>query len=133
MTTAAPPSVLIVDDETGVRTLMSRWLVAGGYAVATASSAEEALTQLAVVPSAVALCDIRMPGRDGLWLAERIRRSFPETAVIMSTGVEDAGAAAESLRQGAVDYLAKPFGRDRLRQAVDRGLEWHRAARDARR
>jgi response regulator RpfG family c-di-GMP phosphodiesterase len=131
--TTDTPSVLIVDDENGVRTLMSRWLEAGGYAVVTASSAEEALTQLAVAPSAVALCDIRMPGRDGLWLAERIRRSFPETAVIMATGVQDVGAAVESIRHGAVDYLTKPFGRDRLREAVDRGLEWHRSAWDARR
>jgi response regulator RpfG family c-di-GMP phosphodiesterase len=126
-------SVLIVDDENGVRDLMCRWLEAGGYSVSTASNAEEALHRLAAAPSAVALCDIRMPGRDGLWLAERIRRRHPETAVIMATGVQDVGAAVESMRQGAVDYLTKPFGRDRLREAVLRGLEWHRSAWDARR
>lgn len=126
-------SVLIVDDENGVRDLMCRWLEAGGYAVKTASNAEEALGHLAASPSAVALCDIRMPGRDGLWLAERIRQRHPETAVIMATGVQDVSAAVESIRQGAVDYLTKPFGRDRLREAVVRGLDWHRAAWDARR
>jgi putative nucleotidyltransferase with HDIG domain len=84
-------------------------------------------------PAAVALCDIRMPGHDGLWLADRIRHLFPETAVIMATGVQDVGAAVDSLRQGVVDYLTKPFGRDRLREAVGRGLEWHRAARGSRR
>jgi response regulator RpfG family c-di-GMP phosphodiesterase len=126
-------SVLIVDDENGVRDLMCRWLEAGGYNVKTASNAEEALHHLAVAPSAVALCDIRMPGRDGLWLAERIRQRYPETAVIMATGVQDVSAAVESMRQGAVDYLTKPFGRDRLREAVLRGLEWHRSAWDARR
>jgi putative two-component system response regulator len=127
------PSVLIVDDETGVRMLMCRWLEAGGYRVDTAGSAEEALKRLALVPSAVALCDIRMPGQDGLWLADRIRQCYPETAVIMATGAPDAGAAAASLQHGAVDYLTKPFGRDRLREAIDRGLEWHRAAWDVRR
>jgi response regulator RpfG family c-di-GMP phosphodiesterase len=126
-------SVLIVDDENGVRDLMSRWLEAVGYSVSTASNAEEALHQLAAAPSAVALCDIRMPGRDGLWLAERIRQRYPETAVIMATGVQDVGAAVESMRQGVVDYLTKPFGRDRLREAVLCGLEWHRSAWDARR
>lgn len=126
-------SVLIVDDENGVRELMSRWLEAGGYTVTTASNAEEALGRLESCPSAVALCDIRMPGRDGLWLAERIRQKFPETAVIMATGVQDVGPAVESLRQGVLDYLTKPFGRDRLREAVVRGLEWHRSAWDARR
>lgn len=129
----APRSVLIVDDENGVRDLMSRWLEAGGCQVTTASNAEEALGRLRAKPSAVALCDIRMPGHDGLWLAEQIRREHPETAVIMATGVQDVGPAVESLRQGVIDYLTKPFGRDRLKDAVVRGLEWHRAAWDARR
>lgn len=130
---AGARTVLIVDDETGVRDLMTRWLEAGGYTVMTASSAEEALKRLDAEPPAVALCDIRMPGRDGLWLAERIRQRCPETAVIMATGVQDVAPAVESLRQGVIDYLTKPFGRDRLREAVVRGLEWHRSAWDARR
>lgn len=126
-------TVLIVDDENGVRDLMTRWLESVGYSVTAVGSAEDALTELEASPAAVALCDIRMPGRDGLWLAEHIRRRHPETAVIMATGVQDVSAAVESLRQGVIDYLTKPFGRDRLREAVVRGLEWHEAAWDARR
>jgi response regulator RpfG family c-di-GMP phosphodiesterase len=126
-------SVLVVDDENGVRDLMSRWLQAGGYAVASASGADEALGVCQTFSPAVALCDIRMPGRDGLWLAERIRQSYPETAVIMATGVQDVGPAVQTLRQGVIDYLTKPFGRDRLQEAVTRGLEWHQSAWDARR
>jgi putative nucleotidyltransferase with HDIG domain len=128
-----PPAVLVVDDEGGVRDLMSRWLLSGGYAVSSARGADEALRLLEDSTPAVALCDIRMPGHDGLWLADRIRHEFPETAVIMATGVQDVDAAVESLRQGVVDYLTKPFGRDRLRDAVMRGVEWHRSARDSRR
>jgi putative nucleotidyltransferase with HDIG domain len=126
-------SVLVVDDENGVRDLISRWLLSGGYSVTSAESADAALGMMETAPAAVALCDIRMPGHDGLWLADRIRHLFPETAVIMATGVQDVGAAVDSLRQGVVDYLTKPCGRDRLREAVVRGLEWHRAARDSRR
>jgi cyclic di-GMP phosphodiesterase len=129
----ADHSVLIVDDENGVRDLMSRWLKADGYSVTTAANAEEALGRLEATPSAVALCDIRMPGHDGLWLAERIRQRYPETAVIMATGVQEAGPAVQTLRQGVIDYLTKPFGRARLEEAVTRGLEWHRSAWDARR
>lgn len=125
--------VLIVDDENGVRDLISRWLESGGYAVASAADADQAMTLIEDSPPAVAVCDIRMPGHDGLWLADRIRREHPETAVIMATGVQDVGAAVESLRHGVVDYLTKPFGRDRLREAVVRGYEWHRAAVDSRR
>lgn len=136
---AEPPSesttVLVVDDERNVRSLMARWLESGGYRVLAASSAEEALRRLETSTStpAVALCDIRLPGRDGLWLAERIRQRSPETAVIMATGLQDIAPAVQTLRQGAVDYLTKPFGRDRLQEAVTRGLEWHRSAWDARR
>ena len=126
-------SVLVVDDETGVRELMARWLASGGYDVRTASNADEALQRVRDRAPAVALCDIRMPGHDGLWLAHQIRHDSPETAVIMATGVQDVGSAVTSLRQGVIDYLTKPFGRDRLRESVVRGIEWHKAARDSRR
>jgi response regulator RpfG family c-di-GMP phosphodiesterase len=126
-------SILVVDDDTGVRELLARWLHAGGHDVRTASSADEALGSVRGAAPAVALCDIRMPGRDGLWLAEHIRQDAPETAVIMATGVQDVGFAATSLRHGVIDYLTKPFGPDRLSESVLRGIEWHQAARESRR
>src|SRR5215211_3966762 len=126
-------SVLVVDDEVHVRDLMKRWLGSGGYDVQTAATADEALHRVHDHPPAVALCDVRMPGQDGLWLAEQIRHDAPETAVIMATGVPDVASAVASLRQGVIDYLTKPFGRDRLRESVVRGIEWHIAARDSRR
>src|SRR6188508_1575295 len=126
-------SVLVVDDESSVRELMARWLASGGYEVRTAGTADEALQCIHDQPPAVALCDVRMPGRDGLWLAHQIRHDAPETAVIMATGVLDVGSAVTSLRQGVIDYLTKPFGRDRLRESVVRGVEWHHAALDSRR
>ena len=129
----AKPSVLVVDDEMGIRELLARWLVYGGYDVRTAGSADEALDRVHDHPPAVALCDICMPGHDGLWLAQHIRQEAPETAVIMATGVQDVDSAVTSLRQGVIDYLTKPFGRERLRESVMRGLEWHKAASDSRR
>jgi putative nucleotidyltransferase with HDIG domain len=126
-------TVLVVDDETGVRDLLSRWLVAVGYDVTAASGADEALHVMEGGAAAVALCDIRMPGHDGLWLADRLRREYPETAVIMATGVQDVDPAVQSLRHGVVDYLTKPFGRDRLREAISRGVQWHRSACETRR
>jgi putative two-component system response regulator len=129
----SPESVLVVDDETGVRELVARWLAGGGYDVRTAANADEALDRVHDRPPAVALCDIRMPGHDGLWLANQIRHEAPETAVIMATGIQDVSSAVTSLRQGVIDYLTKPFGRDRVRESVLRGLEWHKAAWDSRR
>jgi putative nucleotidyltransferase with HDIG domain len=130
---SASRSVLVVDDEFGVRDVMRRWLQAIGFSVKTAASAEHALEVMEERPAGVALCDIRMPGQDGLWLADRLRQEYPDTAVIMATGLDDVDPAVESLRHGVVDYLTKPFGRDRLREAVSRGVEWHRAACDSRR
>jgi cyclic di-GMP phosphodiesterase len=129
---ATVPSVLIVDDETGVRELMARWLATVGYQVQTAGTADEALSRVHDHAPAVALCDIRMPGRDGVWLAHQIRHDAPDTAVIMATGVQDAGPAVTSLRRGVIDYLTKPFGRERLRESVSKAIEWHIAARDSR-
>ena len=128
-----PAPVLVVDDEDSVRELLCRWLHAVGYYVSSASNAEEALAIAEKSPLAVALCDVRMPGHDGLWLAEQLRERHPETAVIMATGVQDVDAAVSSLRRGVLDYLTKPLSRDRLREAVWRGVEWHRGARDSRR
>jgi putative nucleotidyltransferase with HDIG domain len=126
-------SILVVDDDNNIRELIAEWLATIGYRVVMAANAEDALAQVRRAPPAVAVCDIRMPGEDGLWLAQRIRSDAPETALIMATGVHDVGAAVLSLRQGVIDYLTKPFGRERLREAVMRGLDWHRAARESRR
>jgi putative two-component system response regulator len=126
-------SILVVDDEAGIREVMARWLAGGGYDVLTAENAREALQHVQQRAPAVALCDIRMPGQDGLWLAGQIRHDAPDTAVIMATGVQDIGSAVTSLRHGVLDYLTKPFGRDRLRESVTRGIEWHLTAREARR
>jgi response regulator RpfG family c-di-GMP phosphodiesterase len=125
-------TVLVVDDEAGVRELMSRWLRGLGYDVVAAANAEDALRASAERAPAVALCDIRMPGRDGLWLAEQLRHAFPEVAIVVATGIQDVGSAMSSLRTHATDYLMKPFGRDRLREAVERAMTWHRAAADGR-
>jgi response regulator RpfG family c-di-GMP phosphodiesterase len=125
-------SVLLVDDENGIRGLMTRWIESIGYESREAANAEEALDHMSRKVSEVAVCDIRLPGRDGLWLAEQIRQQYPDTAVIMATGVHDVDAAVTSLRSGVVDYLVKPFGRDRLREALVRGFGFHQNSVDAR-
>src|SRR5688572_27261778 len=105
-------TILVVDDEDAVRLLLVRWLESYGYAVVPARGADDALRRMEASTPAVALCDIRMPGHDGLWLARQIRRQFPETAVIMASGVQDVAATLESMRHGVLDYLIKPFDRD---------------------
>jgi response regulator RpfG family c-di-GMP phosphodiesterase len=122
--------VLIVDDEEPLRKLLRHWVEAEGATVIEAGTAEEglALTQSGGAP-AVALCDIRLPGKDGLWLAEQLHLGFPDTVVLMTTGVLEFDAAVHSLQSGVVDYLVKPFSRERLTEAVNRAFFAHKARR----
>ena len=121
-------TVLVIDDEENMRDLMSRWVRRLGHRVLVAASAEQALEVLETHEVAVAVCDVCLPGRDGLWLAAEVRTRWPDTAVVMATGLQDVGSAVAGLRRGVIDYLIKPFGRDRLREALVAAVTWHRAA-----
>lgn len=119
--TSRKAPVLVVDDDKSLRNLMTRWLAASGYQVDAAATAEEALDKQHRNPAAVALCDVRLPGHDGFWLANQLRHDTPETAIIIATAMRPEG---KPLR--AADYLYKPFGRDDLCAAVDHAVERHR-------
>jgi response regulator RpfG family c-di-GMP phosphodiesterase len=121
--------VLIVDDEEPLRKLLQHWVEAEGATVIEAGTAEDglALAQVGGAP-AVALCDIRLgAGKDGLWLAEQLHAGFPETVVLMTTGVMEFNAAVNSLQNGVLDYLVKPFTRERLTDAVQRAFLMHKS------
>jgi response regulator RpfG family c-di-GMP phosphodiesterase len=120
-------SVLIVEDEDLVAATLTRWLGGVGYDVAHVTSAEEALEQMLPVNPSVVICDIGLPGRDGMWLADRVRKEYPRTALVLATG-RDNLPPAETMRSGIVSYLVKPFGRDELRKAVGEAVSWHQDA-----
>ena len=109
---------------------MRAWAQALGYVARDAATAGRALAALAEHPSAIAVCDVRLGGgrRNGLWLASQIRDRFPDTAVIMATGVYEVEIAVASLRNQVVDYLLKPFDERRFHEALALGREWHNAA-----
>jgi putative two-component system response regulator len=118
-------SVLIVDDEPSVRDLMSRWVESLGFVPRTASNAEEAIASLTATHCDIAVIDVMMPGKNGLWLAGELRRDHPHTAVVLATAYTELLAASP---QPVADLLVKPFRRDRFALAVDRGREWRRQA-----
>jgi putative nucleotidyltransferase with HDIG domain len=103
-----------------------------GYEVTSVPTAEQALEALARKRVAVGIIDVKLPGRDGLWLTSQVRDLSPDTAVILATGVTDFHAAVTGLRHGAVDYIVKPLDPDRLSAAVGRAVDWHRQAVDLR-
>jgi DNA-binding NtrC family response regulator len=119
--------VLIVDDEASIRSFLTRWLEAWGYAVKTAGSADDAAEMMAEEPASIMLCDVMMPGRDGISLLAEVRERWPATAVIMATAIQDFQVVTRTRQGGAVDYVTKPFGREPLRQALRRAEENHQA------
>src|SRR4051812_25527254 len=95
-------SVLVVDDDLSLRPMLAAWVNRFGYAATEADCAEAALERLQETPAHIALCDVNMPGRDGVWLAERIRERYPTTAVIMATSVDDVEVAVSTLQNDVV-------------------------------
>ncbi len=115
--------VLVVDDEESIRKLLTRWLTGWGYESKQAANADEAIELLTADPAVIILCDVLMPVRDGIWLAEQVRNRWPQTAVIMASSAQDMETVMRMRKQGAVDYVTKPFGREMLRQALLRATE----------
>ena len=112
--------VLVVDDEPVVRAFLAHCLGAWGYGVQQAGSAEEALDMMVAKPASVVLCDVKMPGHDGLWLAERLRATWPGTPVVMASGIDDLQTVRQSRDLGAVDYITKPITPTQLREVLRR-------------
>jgi len=120
-------SVLIVDDDRRIQELLMRWLRAAGHTLRFAEDANAALASIAEDHPTVIVCDVHMPGANGLWLADRVRAIAPTTAIVLATGDTDV-PPFESLRKGVVAYMVKPFQRDAFLRAVSAGVEWSRAA-----
>lgn len=112
--------VLVVDDEEVIRRLLARWLADWGYEAKQAANADDAIEIMAAEPAEIILCDVMMPVHDGIWLAEQVRTRWPQTAVIMASSAQDMETVMRMRKQGAVDYVTKPFGREMLRQALQR-------------
>jgi putative nucleotidyltransferase with HDIG domain len=122
--------VLVVDDEEAVRGIVAALLDRSGFVAASASGAAEALERLQTDPSIeLVLCDIMMPGTDGLSLLDRIVTDYPAMPVVMFTAVHDIHVATSAFRRGAIDYLLKPFERSQLVTVVARAVEHGRLRR----
>ncbi len=117
-----PSSVLIVDDEPGMRELLKRWLTGEEYVALEARTAEDALTVAGTNPDIkVAIVDLQMPGRGGAWLVEQLQLFLPGTSVVLATA-NDTVPGALSLRSNVVGYIVKPLTQDKVLQLVADGL-----------
>src|SRR5947209_17603521 len=129
--------VLVVDDEADIRELVSGVLEDEGYAVRTAADSSESLDKLEERRPSMVLLDVWLQGSrlDGLQLLQEIKRRDPTIPVLMISGHGNLDTAGAAVREGAIDFIEKPFEPERLIYLVDRATEtelMHRATRQPR-
>jgi len=124
-------TVLIIDDETNIRTLLTRVLTQERREIRCAVSGSEGLRIAADISPDVVLVDLRLPDLDGMAVLKALRNQQPDAAVLMITAFGRVESAVEAMRNGAIDYLEKPFAHlDKLRLAVERALNEVKARRE---
>ena len=125
MTAAAakPARILIVDDDRAQRSLLETFLQAQGYPTQSAASGEAALQLLSEEKFAMMISDVRMPGMSGLETLRRVRQNLPDLPVLLVTAFADIRSAVTAMRDGAVNYLAKPIDLDELIASVRKATD----------
>jgi response regulator RpfG family c-di-GMP phosphodiesterase len=118
----------VVDDDHALRRIVTAWVESFGFESSEADTADDALASLEAQPAEIALCDVNLGGADGVWLASQIRERHPRTAIIMASQLRDVDLAISSLQNDVIDYLLKPFDRDRLAEALSLAHDWHLAS-----
>src|SRR5271169_2544672 len=118
--------VLAIDDEERFRRLLKKELTRKGFSVETAADGESALAMLKSDEYDVALLDIVMPGIDGIELMKKIGNDPATPATIVLTGMATVETAVEAMRNGAYDYISKPYKLDELVIVINRAFEYRR-------
>ncbi|MBW2251841.1 MAG: sigma-54-dependent Fis family transcriptional regulator [Deltaproteobacteria bacterium] len=122
--------IFIVDDELVMRKSLSGWLERDGYEVDTAESGEEAIEKLKKTRFDLLLVDIKMEGISGLDVLKHVMENDPDVAVVMITAYGSISTAIEAMKNGAHDYLLKPFDPDELGVLIEKVVEQQAQARE---
>jgi two-component system response regulator AtoC len=117
------PSILIIDDKDSMRQMLSKTLESEGYEVETAKDGEGGLEKAKEKKYDLILADLKLPKMDGIEVLSSLKDLDPEVAVIMMTAYGTIESAVEAMKQGAFDFLAKPFDTDHLNVLIKRALE----------
>lgn len=118
-----PFGILVVDDEEIVQSLVKDALEDEGHRVALASNGEDALEIIKSGSVELLVTDIRMPGMDGIKLVKHARQVNPNLGIIYMTGYATLNSAKDAIKQGALDYVMKPFELNEIRTAIKNGIE----------
>jgi two-component system, NtrC family, C4-dicarboxylate transport response regulator DctD len=128
-----PASILLIDDEESMRVSVDQWLSLSDYRVLPFSEAEGALARIDPSLAGVVVSDIRMPGMDGMALLQAVLKIDPEIPVVLITGHGDIRMAVAAIRQGAYDFIEKPFDPELLLETIHRAWERRRLILENRR
>lgn len=128
-TSSDSAQVLVVDDEPIIRQTLAQALTSIGHDVKTAINGEDALQALADHPVELVLCDLKMPGMDGMELVSNIAQRYPQIQVIMISAHGTVTNAVEAMKLGAVDFIQKPFTPNEIRELVNQVLMRPQVAR----
>ena len=115
--------ILIVDDDRSLREFLEIFLAREGYRVCSASSGEDALQLMEQEEVFLVISDVKMPGIDGVTLLKEIKAKHPDVPVILITAFASMDSAMSAMKEGAWDYLTKPFRIDEIREVVEKALE----------
>ena len=126
----AQPTILLVDDEANMRHMLAALLAKHGYIVAQAADGTAALEMITEQDFDYVLSDVRMPGMDGLELLKRIIEGESSATVIMMSAYGTAELAIEAMKQGAYDYISKPFKLDEVLLVLRKAQERERLRRE---
>ena len=119
---ATKSSILVVDDEDALRTVLSSELMNEGYEVSTAADGDEAVGELGKAEFDLVLLDIKMPRMNGFEVLKHIKQNHEQTKVVMLTGFADLKNAIESKKLGADDFVSKPYDLVDLLTTIERVL-----------
>ncbi len=108
------PRILVVDDEAAMRQSLRDWLMEDDYEVDLAASGEDAISMARDRSWDIILLDLKMPGMDGLETMSRLKKVIPETEILMMTAYGSIDTAVQAMKEGAFDYLVKPFDPDEI-------------------
>ena len=122
--------ILLVDDEPSIRLTVADALSDDGHHVTTAADGGEALSRLSENTYDLVISDIRLPKADGMTIFRTVRSSSPDTAVMLMTAYAAVNDAVSAMKEGAIDYLTKPFDIDELKVRVKRLAERRSLERD---
>jgi len=115
--------VLVVDDDLSLRQFLTNMLRRGGYSIRAVPSGEEALAALALEPADVVVTDLNMHGMTGMEVLKAVKADYPDTEVVMITAYATTENAVAAMKEGAYDYVVKPFNVDELKLILAKAFE----------